>query len=234
MSFKRKLDKYEVVACYIPSIISIIPLSHFIIIVFSKSFLESISNSVSYMLVADLTISTVLGVAVVHIQTWFSKAFVEEVVFGKGGINFPTTNILLFSKGLYSKARKIELRALIKKEFNIVLPNEKKELENVEEAQMQCREIVSQIRKKVANQGMVRSYNIRYGLLRNLIGGVIWLPGSLASAIYYGFNNQIKIMLFFSVWAALSLLIFFLKKIILEKAAFSYADSLYTEFLSSK
>lgn len=234
MSFKRKLDKYEIIACYVPSIISIIPLSHFIVIFFGKIFLESIVESVKYMIIADLSVSTVLGIAVVYIQTWFSKSFVEESVFGKGGINFPTTNILLFSKGLYSKARKIELRALIKEKFNVVLPNEKKELENTEEAQMQCREIVSQIRKKVANQGMVRSYNIRYGLLRNFIGGIVWMPGSLASAIYYGLQNEIKLMIFFGVWTIIFILIFGLKKIILERAAFNYADALFTEFLSTK
>jgi len=232
MSYKSKLDQYEIVARYIPAIISVIPVSHFFLTVFTSDFIKSLTNGVSWMLVADLSIPIVFGIAIVQLQTWFSKTFVEEKVFGPGGKNFPTTNILLYSERLYSKAKKDELRTLIKCKYGIELPTEAYEMNNLEEVRLQCREVVSQIRRTVANGGMVRSYNIRYGFLRNLIGGIIWLFGAIGNSIYYGINNEYKTAIFFGIWAFVVILLYILKRSILEKAAFTYADALFTEFLS--
>ena len=234
--FKQKsLDKYEVVARYIPAIISVIPLAHFLLIVLSKDFFNGLLDSVAWMLVANLSFPVVFGIGIVQLQTWFSKTFVEEAVFGKGGVNFPTTQILLYGEGLYSKVQKNNLRTLIQKKFNISLHPVEVETNNTVEARLLAREAVSQVRRSVGNAGMVHGYNIRYGFLRNLIGGIVWsVFGATGAAIYYWIHHDVAVMLFFIIWNVVHILMFTIKRYILNKAAFTYADALFTEFLSER
>ncbi|MCE5225857.1 MAG: hypothetical protein LLG05_08335 [Porphyromonadaceae bacterium] len=232
MGYKNKLDSYEIVARYIPATISVMPLSHLLIVVLSKDVLLNIAGSVSWMLIANLSIASVFGITIVKLQTGFAKFAVEEKVFGKGGEDFPTTKMLLYSEGLYSKAKKDELRAIIKGRYGIELPNRENEKNDPQEAKLECREIVSRIRRTVANAGMVMGYNIRYGFFRNLIGGVMWVFGTVGSALYHWVNGDVKMAIFFALWAAVTIWLFLAKKYILEKVAFAYADALYTEFIS--
>lgn len=234
MTFKQKLDSYEVIARYIPAIISVIPLSHILLVLLTKDFLLSLSGSVDWMLVANISMPIVFGIAVVQFQTTFSKMVIEERVFGKNGINFPTTLLLLYSDDQYSDQKKDELRKKIKNEYNVDLLDKNSESANPQEAKLRCREVVSQIRRSVAGAGMVGSYNIRYGFMRNFIGGVIWVFGSVANAIYYAVLKDVTLSLFFSIWTIVVIGLFLLKRTILEKVAFSYADALMTEFSGKK
>ena len=48
--------------------------------------------------------------ALVQILYSFSKYFIEDSVFGEGGNNFPTTDMLLLKGGLISLERKERIR----------------------------------------------------------------------------------------------------------------------------
>ena len=59
--------------------------------------------------------------ALVQILYSFSKYFIEDSVFGEGGNNFPTTDMLLLKGGLISLERKERIRNKLTRFFNITL-----------------------------------------------------------------------------------------------------------------
>lgn len=82
---------------------------------------------------------------------------------------------------------------------------------------------------------MTFQYNIRYGFIRNLIGGVLWgAIGSIGCSIIYGSENAFKAMSLFIVFAMIFIALYLSRKIILDKFAFYYADSLFNDFLVKK
>jgi hypothetical protein len=227
-------DEYEVKARYLPCLVSVIPLSHFFISLLGQDFFHKIFSESSWLfVVSNISLPLVLVLCLIQVQTTFSKHFIEERVFGRGGENFPTTNMLLFEDDAISQERKAAIHNKLAKYFNLTLPVLKDEKENEKNARMQAREAASYIRKKVGKGVMTYQYNIRYGFFRNLIGGSIWvIPGCIGCAVLYGINKEWIFVWFFSFIALLFLMLLFLKKRILASVAFSYADSLFNDFLA--
>ena len=234
MSKIKWWDEYEIKARYIPTFIAFVPLVHFLILLLGESFWKDLTENISWMLViANFSLSLILMLAFVQLQCGFAKHWIEESVFGKGGERFPTTDMLLYKGGLISFERKEQLRARITLEFECVLSTKNEENNNPLNARLQAREAVSFVRAAVGKGIMTLQYNIRYGFFRNIIGGVIWGSiGSFGCAIIYGIGNKWGPMSFFIVFLVVYLTIYFLKKVVLEKFAFTYADTLYNEFLN--
>jgi len=90
---------------------------------------------------------------------------------------------------------------------------------------------IGHVRTKVGRGVMTIQYNIRYGFFRNLIAGVVWaIIGSIGCSILYFFENNWKAMSLFIAYTFIFMALFLFKKIILEKLAFSYADTLFNEY----
>jgi len=228
------LDEYEIKARYIPTFLSVIPIVHFAIMFLGRTFWNELADNISWMLaVANISFSFVVMLALVQIQSGLGKTWIEESVFGKGGENFPTTNMLLYSGGLISRQRKEQLQRMISHFSGSTFSTEKEERDDPLNARLQAREAVGHVRLKVGHGVMTIKYNIRYGFFRNLIAGVAWgAVGSLGCSILYFADSAWKPMSFFLVCFVAFAVLYLMKKQILGKLAFNYADVLFTELSS--
>jgi len=225
-------DEYEIKARYIPCFLSVIPLVHFLVMLLGQSFWEEVITEISWIVViTDISFSLILMLSLIQLQTAIGKYIIEKSVFGRNGEYFPTNDILLLSGRLYSKEKKMELRKKIEIHLNSKFSED--ELENLENSRLFIREITGQIRRVVGKGIMTYQYNIRYGFLRNIIGGFAWsLTGSLGCIIMYILNKEWGAMSFFITLFIIWILLLIFKRNVLMGAAESYADNLFLDFLS--
>jgi hypothetical protein len=107
LSEVKSWDEYEIKARYIPTLLSVIPLVHFLILFIGGAFWKELIGNIGWMLVvANLSLSLIIMLALVQVQCSFAKHFIEESIFGKGGERFPSTDMLLYDGGLISIERK--------------------------------------------------------------------------------------------------------------------------------
>jgi hypothetical protein len=225
-------DEYEIKARYIPTFLSVIPMVHFSIVFFGGVFWEELLKSISWMLViTNLSLSFLVMLALVQFQCSLGKIWIEESVFGKGGERFPTTDMLLYSGGLISKQRKEQLRCRVSHNSGCTFSTEEEELADPSNARMQAREAVGHVRAKVGHGVMTIHYNIRYGFFRNLIAGVAWATiGGIGCSVMYFLESRWKPMSLFIAYTLIFLALYLFKKAILERLAYSYADTLFNEY----
>jgi len=225
-------DEYEIKARYIPTFLSVIPIVHFSIVFFGGNFWDELLESISWMLViANLSLSSIVMLALVQFQCSLGKVWIEESVFGKGGERFPTTDMLLYSGRLISKQRKEQLRCRISDITGYTFSTEEEEYADPSNARLQAREAVGHVRAKVGHGIMTIQYNIRYGFYRNLIAGVVWATtGAIGCSIMYCLESRWKPMSLFIAYAIIFLALYLFKKPILERLAYSYADTLFNEY----
>lgn len=228
----KSWDEYEIKARYIPTFLSVVPLVHFLRLFVGSIFWKELISNIEWMLVvADLSLSLIIMLALVQFQCSLGKHWIEESVFGKGGERFPTTDMLLYNGGLISVERKEQIRNKITKLFKYAFSTANEENTNPSNARLQAREAVGCVRKNVKKGVMTIQYNIRYGFFRNFIAGVIWSTiGSLGCSVYYGVGGEWKFMSLFISYFIICMILFIVKKTILDKLAFAYADSLFNEF----
>ncbi|MCP5461905.1 MAG: hypothetical protein H7A34_01835 [bacterium] len=228
----RWWDEYEIKARYIPTFLSVIPIVHCLVLFLGVSFWSELCGNITWMLITNLSLAFILMLSFVQVQCGFAKHWIEESVFGKGGEQFPTTDMLLYNGGLISIERKEQIRDKITKLFGCIFSTKSEESNNPANARLQAREAVGHVRKIVGKGVMTHQYNIRYGFFRNLIAGMIWsATGSTGCVIIYAMANNWRPAVFFIIWCFVCLAMFFLKNKILKKVAFGYADSLFNEFL---
>lgn len=235
MSNPKSWDEYEIKARYIPCFIAAVPPVHFLIQLLGPSFWETIARNVGWMLVTNISLSFIVMLVLIQLQCGIAKHWVEESVFGKGGINFPTTNLLLFQDHILSRNIKMAIREKIYENFHFKLMDEDQEYNDIEEAKRLVREAVGFIRGYVRNGRMTHQYNIRYGFMRNLIGGSLWAcVGCVGSSITYGLQKNWEPMSLFAFVSSIFFLILIFKTRILSKFAQQYAETLFSEYLTMK
>jgi hypothetical protein len=227
-------DEYEIKARYVPTFFSLIPFSNFLVVFLGHIFFENTIKNINWMvIIADLGISFIIMLGLMQVQCTISKHLIENNIFGKDGLFFPSTTMLLYSGGLLSKDRKNQVRERLLKETGIKLSGEKDEKSDIENARLQAREAVNAIRTIVGHGYFTITYNIRYGFWRNLIGGSFFVfLGALLCICFYIFAHEWKGWVFFGAYFILFLGLFLFKRRILDGLAYSYADRLFSDFLS--
>lgn len=225
-------DEYEIKARYIPTFLSVIPIVHFSIVFFGGAFWSELFRSISWMLViANISVSLIVMLALVQFQCSLGKVWIEEALFGKGGERFPTTDMLLYCGGLISKQRKEQLRCRISDVSGCSFSNEEEERADPSNARLQAREAVGHVRRKVGHGIMTIQYNIRYGFFRNLIAGIPWaIIGGIGCSLMYLRENRWKPMCLFLAYTLIFFALYLFRKAILERLAYSYADTLFNEY----
>lgn len=232
MSEIKTWDEYEIKARYIPCLIAAVFPVHFAIQFLGESFWATIVTNVGWLILTNVSLSLVVTLALIQLQCGIAKHWIEEGIFGKGGINFPTTNILLFQDSFLSKSMKAELREKIMKDFNFKLLSAGQEKKDIDEAKKRAREAAGLIRRYIGKGFMLHQYNIRYGFMRNLIGGVLWsFAGSIGCAIWYGLQANWQASSFFTFCTIIFSALFVFRKRILQKYAYQYAETLLNEYM---
>jgi len=228
----KSIDEYEIKARYIPTFICILPLANFLFSFLGNKFFAELKNSFSWMLLGEISVSFVFMIAFMQIICYIGKHLIEESIFGKGGINFITTKMLLFCEGMLSEDRKKQIRDKIFTDANIQLSTKEEEKSNFSDAQLKAREAVSAIRNIVGKGSKTIKNNIRYGFFRNLIGGSFFVFTGTIACVFYNLNKNLNISIFFGIYFVFFILLFLLKRKILESLAYNYADSLFSEYLT--
>ena len=228
-------DEYEIKVRYIPCLITAIFPAHFCVQFLGEAFWKTIATNIGWMLAANISLSLILTLALIQLQCGIAKHYFEESIFGKGGINFPTTNMLLFCTSFLSKNMKKAIREKIKNDFNLILMDAEQERLDLDEAKKRAREAVGLIRKLVGRGIMTYQYNIRYGFIRNLLGGSLWgLAGSVVCAVQYGMEGSWKPASFFILFSACFIFLLLFREKILRSYANQYADTLINEYMNAK
>ena len=227
----KAVDEYEIVARYIPTFICMFPFANFLSSFFGNKFFAEFANSFSWMIIGNLSVSFIFMIALMQIQCSIGKYFIEESIFGKGGINFITTKMLLYCEGMLSEDRKDKIRDKLLKETGILLSSKEEEKSDFSNAQLKAREAVNIIRNIVGKGLKTIKYNIRYGFFRNLIGGSSFVFIGSLGCIMYNINKEWNTLIFFGVYFLLFVFLFAMKRKILETLAYSYADRLFSEYL---
>jgi len=228
-------DEYEIKARYIPCLITAVFPVHFCILFLGEAFWETIVTNIGWLMIANVSLSLVVTLALIQLQCGIAKHWIEESIFGRGGVNFPTTTFLLFQDSFLSMSMKTAIREKVMRDFKFELMNASQEQTDINEAKRLAREAVGLIRRSVGRGVMTYHYNIRYGFMRNLIGGTPWgLAGSIGCVFWYGMqkNWQASALFIFCSLSFAALLIF--KKGILQKYAYQYAETLFNEYLIQK
>ena len=235
MSLAASFDEYEIKARYIPVFISFVPLVHALILFVGDSFFGKLMSDMKWMLFSNVSVTLIITLAFLQIQCILGKHWIEESVFGKGGENFPTTDSLLYNGNLISQERKEQIRRKISGKFGCKFTSKEEENANLQNARLQAREAVNFVRGDVGNGSKTLGYNIRYGFVRNFIAGIIWAGiGSLLCFAYYSYYEKWANATFFIMYFVIYLFVFLYKKRILNKLAYSYADSLFNDFLNMR
>jgi len=235
MSKIKAWDEYEIKARYIPCFVAAVVPVHFCIQFLGESFWKTMVTNIGWLVVANVSLSLVVTLALIQLQCGIAKHWIEEGIFGKGGINFPTTTILLFQDSFLSRSMKVAVREKIAKDFNFQLMDASQEKIDIDEARRLAREAVGFIRRYVDKGIMTYQYNIRYGFMRNLIGGALWgLAGSAGCTIWYGLHKNWQAVALFTVCTILFALLFLFRKRVLERFAYQYAETLLNEYIIQK
>jgi hypothetical protein len=195
-------DEYEIKARYVPTFLSLIPFSNFLVTLLGYVFFENIIKNISGMvIIANLGISFITMLGLMQVQCAIAKHLIEGNIFGKDGLFFPSTTMLLYSGGLLSKDRKNHIREKLLTETGIKLSSEKNEKSDIENARLQAREAVNAIRNIVGHGSFTITYNIRYGFWRNLIGGSFFVfLGALLCICFSIYIHDWKGWVFFGAY----------------------------------
>jgi hypothetical protein len=227
------LDEYEIKARYIPCFLPAVFPVHFCIQFLGEDFWQTIALNIGWMVAANVSLSLIITLALIQLQCGIAKHWIEESIFGKAGINFPTTAMLLFHDSFLSTSMKSAIHEKLVNDFKFELMSENQEQTDINEAKRRSREAVGFIRRSVGRGIMTYQYNIRYGFIRNFLGGAFWgLAGSISCACWYGIEKNWRASSFFIVCSICFLVLLLFRERVLKKYAYQYAETLLSEYMS--
>jgi hypothetical protein len=170
---KLKLDTYTTVARLFPAVLTAMPLfvlwffvvrdaewDHLLHFVVGLKFLGSISLSAAFLYFYA------------HFIREVSKFFERRYFVSRRG--FPTTYLMLYSDGTYSRDYKDKFRDRVQRSLKLNLLDPDEERADPAEAQRRLTEAFSHIRLKVGTGKLVFKHNVWYGFMRNLVGGSVF------------------------------------------------------------
>lgn len=167
-----------------------------------------------------------------HIIRATSKYYENKYFVNDKG--FPTTYFMAYSDSKYSKEYKSRFREKLKQVFNWELLDEENERANYTEAKKRLDEATRLIIPYVGDGNLVKSYNIWYGFVRNLIGGLVYSLLFCAMNVWIGqlLIKEALLIYLSCVLFSVYLLLYIFRETILRQYAENYADKLIAEFMN--
>ncbi len=233
MSLEKKISTYELIARYLPAILTAIPL---IVLSFYVMQREESSGLISYLLslkfLGHLSMAFVLLYFYAQIIRSTSKYF--ENKYFRNAQGFPTTYLMLYSNSQYSEVFKDAFRRHVKDRLGFVLCTKEEELQNGIEAIRRLNEVTKQIILAVGEGVLVGKHNQWYGFFRNLIGGSIYgsffcIIDVIISRTAFQSNTFTAVSL--CLFVVYSMLILARKPLLIQHAE-AYARQLLAEFMN--
>lgn len=225
------MDDYDLEAVFTPAIVNLLILDF----VFTCTILPIAEGTVWWRAALAIVASLAAAVVLTRFSMHFFRAvarFIEDMLYRKDRLHFPTTSMLLLSDNSISQTMKKRIRDDLKTLYNITLCTKAKEEADEMEARRTAKDAVALIRKTVADSkdAMTRRKLKRYGLFRNFLGGaLICLPLCiLCWAIDFSRTGTIDLVILTAL--IIYLLLIVVDFFIIKSAAVDYAESLITTF----
>lgn len=225
------MDDYDLEAVFTPAIVNLLILDF----VFMCTILPFAEGTVwwraALAVVAPLAAAVVLTRFCMHLFRAVAR-FIEDMLYRKDHLRFPTTSMLLFCDESISKTMKKRVRDDLKTLHNYTLYTKTQEEADEMEARRTAKDAVALIRKSVehSKDAMARRKLKRYGLFRNFLGGaLICIPLCiLCWSIDYNHTGASDpvILTTLIIYLLLTVMDFFITK----SAAIDYAETLITTF----
>jgi hypothetical protein len=226
-----KFDKYTRKARVYPSIIILIPFLIFTLYCEIEGLKDVFDNLLQVKILGNITISVVLLYLLVQINRFLGKFIFEKYMY-KSEIEMPTTLYMLFSNSGFSKEYKNKIRDKIKADFDMHLPDEKDEVDNLLNSKKRIAEAIGLVKQKVKNGRLLLQHNIEYGFMRNLIGGSLigLIMSIIVIAYFFKHNNQLIAYIGLGLALFYFLLLLFHRPLI-KHLGNEYAKRLFQEYL---
>jgi len=229
----KLFNSYTIYARIIPSIISALPIFILWYFLSDSSEIQMLGNYVlSLQFLKSFSMALIFLYFYSHLIRVMSKYFENKYFIKANG--FPTVYLMQFEDKNLSMEYKIRYRDLVKRQFNLVLYNETREIEDPINARKILSEASDLVKARFGYEYLVLKHNIWYGFFRNIIGGsvfslIICLVNILLGIFYFENNLIIGSSLLLLM---LYLILFLFKKHILIQNGEAYAKKLFAVFLS--
>ena len=224
------LDKYILGARIVPALVAISSIPITLLLLASQYQMPS-----NLSLIFILILFSALAYSIAAWNSENGKNYEKKYFHSSKGMGFPTTYLMLYSyNSNYVESQKIEYRQNISAYFNINFLSEEQEKKNINRTKDLLNQAGIKVKNNV-NSNKIRSANIKYGLIRNLIPAT--LVASILSFLCLLIGillSQTQILICFSIMAP----IFIIAHIQLrfgnsfKNAAEAFAIYLLDEFLS--
>ena len=225
------MDDYDLEAVFTPAIVNLLILDF----VFTCTILPVAENTLWWQ--TALTIAAPLAAAVVltRFTMHFFRAvakFIEDILYRKDRLRFPTTSMLLIGDKSISKTMKKRVRTDLKTLYNITMCTKAQEEADETEARRTAKDAVALIRKTVADSkdAMTRRKLIRYGLFRNFLGGALICLLLCIFCWAFDFSRTESSNPVILTTLIIYLLLIVVDYFITKSAAVDYAETLITTF----
>ena len=231
------MDRYLRVARLYPAVIGMTPTCVLLAICADRWFPEYEKYAGNLQTILGLIGGTALfsiavGYMMREVFKSTSKILFQYPLFKFDETEMPTSERLLWTKGLISESYHQQIADKVKKRFGIHLPTKDEEIHNLQEAKLTIANAVQQMREYTRDEKILRQYNYEYGFCRNYLGAGVW---SLILILAIGIANAflgwlpMSIVIIFFIGQILAMLLFYY---MLKWRAREYAKCLFTTFMT--
>jgi len=227
----KYLNKYLILARYIPALITLTPIS---LIYFFVTKEESDYSLSEYL----KSFTFIIGLSGSFVFTFFMSMVVRELGYYlekryfKYKLGFPSTYLMLYSDAKFPNQMKNLYGRKIYSDFSLTRLNAIEEVNNQAEALRVLSQASRMLSTRYQQNEQVRDANIAYGFCRNVSGGLfISIPSAIAG-ICVGIYIHLQPLVFWSALCVGSYLLvaFFHKSWIINNSE-KYAEKLFSVYL---
>lgn len=232
-----KIDEYTKQARIYPTIVAML-LPAIITFAMGWPIFNTISNGIK---IIENIIAIFIPVALVYgaigfffwnISQALSKMIIQQPMFKQDETDMPTTRFLLWENKELSKQYKKEIHNKVQARYGLKLFTPALEKKDLPEAKRVIVDSVRHMREDTRNHVMLLRYNIKYGFLRNYLGGSIF--ALLITLLLWAINHWVDTLIspfWFYYGIGAHIILFFIICWCLKTSAKDYAKELFIAFM---
>jgi len=227
----KYLNKYIILARYIPGLITLVPLSLIYFFITKQESEYSLSDYLK-------SFTFVVGLSGSFVLTFFMSMVVRELgyylekKYFKRKMGFPSTYLMLYSDTKLPIQMKNLYGRKIYSDFSLTRLNEIEEANNPPEALRTLSQASRMVSTRFQQHEQVKDANVAYGFCRNVSGGVfISIPSALVGVCIGLYIHLQPLVVWSAVCAGIYLLIAIFHKSWITNNSEKYAEKLFSVYL---
>lgn len=162
-----KMDEYQLKARFFPSVIAMLSPAIYVMLLIDIDF--NLNFNDTWKMSATVIILAAVSFLVQGLCRNISKYLFQFPLFREDETNMPTTKMLLYQTTLLSRQSVDNIVKMIEGDLHLKIDPQ----DNSEENRKVIAEAVRSIRGNFYNNKLLKGYNIDFGFIRNLMGGLI-------------------------------------------------------------